>query len=238
MNLTVRITIVSCLIGPLAPAANAQLLRTVALSDVRPSELPAGVPFDGLGFPVLNNSGQVAFTGMNSLQRPNTIWLEDSGQLRLVAYEGQQVPGAADGVRWAPFASVNLHLNSAGQLLFNETLQGTGLSSPFRPSGLWLYESGAIREIARAGMVPPGTPNGERLVGTNFFVGSNLNSAGEVVFVDSLSDGVTVPPAASGIWVDKLGTLSPIAVTGDQAPGLPNGVTFTQFNLARSIRFG
>ena len=85
---------------------------------------------------MLNNSGNVAFTGTNSLEASNTVWLEESCELRLVAYDGQQVPGAADGVQWLRRPGYpNLHLNAAGQLLFNLGLQGAGITSPLAPLG-------------------------------------------------------------------------------------------------------
>ena len=50
LRLSVRVTLASNLIWPIVPAANAQLLRTVALSDVRPSELPAVFRFEASEF--------------------------------------------------------------------------------------------------------------------------------------------------------------------------------------------
>ncbi len=86
---------------------------------------PSGVNFSSLinGEPVLNNAGQTAFktniigSGVDATNDTG-IWSGGSGNLALVAREGDHAPGTPSGVSNGDFNGTSLVLNDAGQIAF------------------------------------------------------------------------------------------------------------------------
>jgi hypothetical protein len=99
--------------------AHAATIRTVALSGQQAPGAPDGVTFGpdfnsiAFGIPVLNDDGQTAFVANlsgNGVDFANDqgIWSEGSGNLALVAREGEQAPGAQIGTYWSfAFLKIN-----------------------------------------------------------------------------------------------------------------------------------
>ena len=71
--------------------------------------------------------------------------------------------------------------------------------------------------MARSGTQAPGTPSGVTFRDIFF---NSLNNAGQTAFLANLTDG------RAGIWSEGSGSLAPVALTGEHAPGTPSGVSF------------
>lgn len=113
-----------------------------------------GVNFSGFGGPLLNASGQTAFSASLTGAGVNTandvgIYSEGSGVLSQVAREGGQVPGEAIGVNFRSFDFFSLALNASGQTAFSAELDGPGVFSG-NNSGIYATDlEGQLVEIAR-----------------------------------------------------------------------------------------
>jgi hypothetical protein len=160
----------------------------------------------------------------------------DAAELRTVALTGQSAPGTAAGATFETFGSL-LHpqfrygyggavLNDAGHVAFRANLTGDGVDSTSH-QGVWSEGSGSLSLVARTGSQAPGAP-----AGVNFAMEPALelffpvlNDAGKTAFYGALTDG------GLGLWSEGFGSLAAVARSGAQAPGTPEGVTFTFSNL-------
>ena len=162
---------------------------------------------------VFNDAGQTAFTTFLAGDNVNSsndcaIFSQGSGSLQLIAREGDQVPGAEDGLRFGNFQLLNLEFNAAGQIAFRAfvTTDGACFDSAIFATDL----DGQLIEIVRGGDVIDVnddplvedlrtvdglgfasngggfTPNG----GNNNGVSSrSLNDRGQLAFAASFTDG-------------------------------------------------
>jgi hypothetical protein len=217
--------------------------HTVALTGQQAPGTPNGAVFgfDGplstFGAPLLNNAGQVAFTaslleGAGGVTNTNRLglWLGGAGSLGMVARTGDQAPGTPIGAVYSAFPTLNL--NDAGQMAFAALLQtGSGSVDQDNDEGIWSNGSGSLQMIARSGNQAQGLPSG--VVYESFFpgLGLSLNNAGQVAFKTILrpfqNGGVTFDNW-EGLWSEGSGNLELVARQGDQAPGMPPGVTFSE----------
>jgi hypothetical protein len=165
-----------------------------------------------------------------------------AAELRTVALTGQSAPGTAGGVTYESFGSY-LHpqyfygyggavLNDAGQVAFRANLAGDGVDST-NNQGVWSEGSGNLAVVARTGSQAPGAP-----AGVNFSTEPALelffpafNDAGQTAFYGATTDG------GLGLWSEGSGSLAAVARSGEQAPGTPDGVTFT-FNQLYQVLDG
>lgn len=86
------------------------------------------------------------------------------------------------------------------------------------------------RTVALSSTVAPGTSDGANF---SSFSAPVLNDLGELAFLGSLG-GVNVHDTNNtGIWNEKVGTgLALVAREGNQAPGTPSGVTFSELSVS------
>jgi hypothetical protein len=193
--------------------ARAADIRTVVLS---------GPPYPGASVglyspPALNDADQTAF-------ETGGLWSEGSGALAQVV-----VPRGI-------FPNPPL-LNNAGQVAFV-----TGSGEVYDTSAdIWSQGHGSLALVARKGSRAPGTPNG-RLFGSLGFpwyswtnAGRPLiafNDAGHTAFWARLTFSGANPNGnnGEGIWSDRSGSLQPVAVSGNPAPGAPPGANFGQMD--------
>lgn len=209
------------LLGGLSPANATVDYRTVALSDHEAPGTSAGVTFGNFSSPSINSSGQVAFWSTlegTSVDGTNEtgIWSEGSGSLQLVARQGDQAPGTGNGVVFSGFETPVL--NDAGQTAFMSFLTGNHVDFT-NNNGVWSEGGGSLGLVARRGDPAPGTP-----AGTNWgFIDEfpNFNAAGLTVFQAGLVGG------GNGIWKHTANSPTPIALSGDAAPGAAPGTTFS-----------
>jgi hypothetical protein len=129
-----------------------------------------------------------------------------AADVRVVATTDNTVPGIP-GVNFSSFGYVNL--NAAGRVAFTASYSGG--------TGVFSDGSGTLSSIARTGQPAPATAATFSSFTTYPFTGPLLTAGGEVAFIGNYSGG-------AGLYQSSGGTLNPIAVTGQAAPG---GGTFT-----------
>ncbi len=115
-------------------------------------------------------------------------------------------------------------MNDAGYIAFEAVLASrAGGVSAANNSGIWAQNgAGAIELIARTGSVAPG--------GGRFLALGNpvYNNNEAVAFIGTLAGGNSTND--TGVWSSSGGSLALVARAASQAPGYPNGVTFTAFS--------
>jgi hypothetical protein len=195
-----------------------------------------GVVYAALGFPMLNNTGRVAFNATASgtgITTSNDQFLATgaSGQVTVLRREGTHAPGLATGIVFAdagPFS-----LADSGDVAFYSTLSGTGVNGTNRTS-LWIGSAAAnVRLAVRAGITAPGT--GGAILGN---VGPSvvINSLGTLAFPATLGGAGVTTENDSAVYVrSATGAIRLVAREGDPAPGIsgPDGVfaSFSAFQI-------
>ena len=203
-----------------------------------------GAVFDSFYFigPAINASGEVHFSatlsgaGVTSAN-DSGAWLGDAGGLTKLARTGDTAPGTTGIYKEIVFAGP---INASGQTLIRAQLlaadaDGDGIED----EGIWRGSSAGTQLVVREGDSASGA------FGTFHFnnVGSgvaSLSDTGEAIF-NAIYDmhvqgGSTTPIGA--IWRGSPGSLSPVAIKGDQVSGQPAGVTFSVFDSPVVNRLG
>ena len=182
----------------------------------------AGVVFDGLSSPIINDAGDTIFrasldgTGVDATNDVG-IWKDPSGtSLELVVRKGDQAVGTQAGVTFElDFNTTNsLSLNDAGQIAFLSALGGTGVDST-NDRGIFAEDlDGNLQLIAREGdlleVFDDQQNSSFRTIDTLLFTDnltnsgnsdgrpSSFNDLGQLVFFASFTDGT------EGIFVSNL----------------------------------
>lgn len=239
-TISIAIAMVLAVCMPVSDSRAALNYQTVALSGQRAPGTPVDVVFGSsdflstFGFPSINDAGKISFrafleTGPGGVTNDNNrgLWFEDSGVLNLLAREGEQAVGMPAGVNYG--GAFQPLLNRAGQTAFSGDLQiGSGGITINNNSGLWVESSGSLELIVRGGAQAPGTPPGvtfDNVIGGVYFNDSGQIALATILSFDS-SLGVTFDNW-QGIWVRRATELELVARQGNQAPGLPVGVNFS-----------
>jgi hypothetical protein len=155
------------------------------------------------------------------------LWSNSAGPLALVAIDGSQAPGTANVVYFEQFYEEGMATNGTGNVAFAASLAGNGVVDLQNDSGIWSNRSGSIAIVTRAGDPAPGAPNGSKF---GFFSGPVLSDSGRVAFI---ADTFRCCSQERGVWFQDSGALTPLALTEQQAPGLPDGVLFS--NISRNV---
>jgi hypothetical protein len=134
--------------------------------------------------PKINALGQVLFA--NELEnasstQDDTLWVASGGQLRLVAREGGQAPGAAAGVTLSDNSFQFPVINDRGLVAFSGGLQGAGVTG-FNDTGIWLDREGQTELVIREGDQIPDLPSGS-VLGHVFAQRLMLNAYGQLAFL-------------------------------------------------------
>ncbi len=184
---------------------------------------PAGVSFERLDGPSLNNTGRIVFagslsgTGVDSSNRKG-VWSDGPGILTLIARTGAPAPGTPAGVSFSILSTPRI--NGAGQVAFHSALTGSGVISG-NSRGIWSEGPGVLTLIARTGNPAPGVPAGVTFGGFNDTTA--FNGAGRVAFFAYLSGSSVSESNDESIWIEGPGGLLQIVIReGEQiavAPG-------------------
>jgi hypothetical protein len=211
-------------------------LEMIAGSGTPPTGAPATTnDFIMFAYPVLDHTGKSYFWSMSQgpgLNPSNNIgvWAGKTGSLSVVLKGTSPAPGLPPGVLFkdgtsAPFTAVNEN----GAIAFFGYLQGAGVNAT-NSEALWAGAPNSLELLARSGDPAPGISPG--YVFSAFEADIRINSTGETVFIASMHDPANNPTVwKQGIWVDRLGSTSPVAVTGEQAPGTVVGTTLNGFDF-------
>lgn len=212
-------------------------IRTVALENGPfPGSNSGGVFrgfFSTFGFRSLslNNKGHVAFSasifdndrpgGRNS---ESAIFTGNSvGDLELITREGIEIPGQS-GVAHGYGNDVfeNIQLNDEGDLTFFSTLSGDGIN-PNGVYGLFRSQVDGVKTIARSQMPIPSDSGhaGSFLLGSDY-LRLKQSQGDHTSFISFLRGSNTL-----GLWTaDADNELTLVAISGDQVPGLEQGVFY------------
>lgn len=197
----------------------------------------SGVTFSSFGsgaigsgtWPAFNDDGKTAFAATLAgpgvgISNSQGIWSEASGSLSLVVRGGNGAPGTEPGVTFHSSFSDPI-INNRGDVLFQDLLQGPGVSSS-NNSGLWLADAGGtVGLVARKGSSAPTMPAGVNW--GDFDVGSlRLGGSGAATFSSSLSGPSIDASNNSSAWLFAGDQFHLIAREGDPATGLEAGVLF------------
>ncbi len=179
--------------------------------DVAPGA--GGGRFGNLVAPVINNAGQIAFTGSLTGSGTNDtnnsgVW-SDTGVLKLVAREGSQAPGTSNGQKFSAIAPPVI--NSDGQIAFRALLTGANVNFN-NDFGIWSEGGGDLALVAREGNPAPGADSGQRF---GVLRSPVFNGNGHTAFLSSIS-GVNINSTNdAGIWSNAMGQLSLVIREGD-----------------------
>jgi hypothetical protein len=204
-------------------------LHAILLGGRRAPGTPDGVWFASCYAQASTAKSSSAVAALASLGGPGVdstndrgIWLTSGGALTLVARGGDHAPGTEDGVVFDSASLRSFRLNTSGDVAFNASVKGPGVSN----AGVWRSDEGTLSLLARTGSAAPDTPTGTTFTG---FFQPELDNVGRVAFRATVG-GVGVDTSnSSGIWSEANGTLRLLARTGEQAPGAPAQTTFSSF---------
>lgn len=143
--------------------------------------------------------------------------------MRTVALTGQAAPDTPPGVVFNSMQDPAF--DASGRVVFDGRLDGPGITIE-NGGGLWGETEAGLQRLLRWGDQAPGTP-----AGVGFYASSRpvRNSSGRVGFLSLLIGPGIDNTNISCIFSDSAGGLALIARRGAQAPGVPMGVTFSQF---------
>ena len=188
------------------PVAANNGLRTVAPTGGAAPSTGAGVSFNTFAnidaAPVLNNSGQAAFTrhlsGTGGFANDSGIWSEGGGSgLAPVAREGTIAPGTTVG--FGDFYGDQILMNGTGKTAVYaglDTSQSGVNSTNFR--GIWSEGHGSgLAFIARSGNPAPGTSSG---ISTTTLLISCSIIAGKRLLTAHWRDRQSSDPIIRGVW--------------------------------------
>ena len=170
------------------------------------------VVFNDFNFPIpLNSLGQTAFLSSfldlgGNLDNRRGIFSGGSGSLSLIAREGDEAPGDADGAMFTNFGFPVF--NDSGHTAFVGFLFGPEVD--FNTGAIYSDASGSLVEIARENTPVPGAGS----VVFDSFSRPVLNTSGQIAFASSVTgSGYSF---SNGIYATDLdGQLVEIARTGE-----------------------
>ena len=214
------------------------------------SGLPGGVnavraslvlPGAGSFGPAMNDAGEVVLnmvldeqftTSVGSLENRTAIYVEQDGAYRLVADQGDPALGLPAGVEFEFVDAFGI--GAGGEVAFATSLVGPGVvpPGPFGGGGnnvaLYVDSGGNPSLVARLGDQAPGTDPGVEFFS---FSRRTIGDGGDVAFLAGLTGPGVVSENGLGLWIGDGSNTELVARTGSQAPGLPAGMVFQQFDM-------
>lgn len=181
--------------------------------------------FDAQGQSVIR--AQIAGVGVSNTNDFG-IWFGPPANVALLARNGEQAPGMAAGVTWNTGFP---RTNGAGVSVFKASLAGPGITTA-NGFGLWIGSPGAVTLLVRSGDPAPGTPAGVIFSGPDNY---RINAAGQTVFRSGLSGPGVDDGNNFGLWSGTPGNVVLLAREGDAAPGLGDGVIYSNVDLSPGI---
>jgi hypothetical protein len=158
----------------------------------------------------LNDQGSVAFNayidGTAFQPRRGGVWAGQPGDVRLIALEGQQAPGAQPGNLFSAVGEVAM--NNRGAVAITARLTDSGSPYTWNAHGIWAAEPGGpLRLVTRIGdSLEVGPGEFRRIAGLDFLFGGGtddgrpmvFNDAGQLAFYAFFDDG------SSGIFLAQV----------------------------------
>jgi hypothetical protein len=193
-------------------------IRTIALSGQPAPGTADGVAFSGFGAGLINEDGDVAIyaglTGPGVIQtHPSnayTLYRHQDGILSQIIRSGDQALGHPAGIIYQlpnlvgmdDEGHVAIHVATAPPVLI------TG-----RRASIYSEGQGSLRLVAAVDQQAAGRPAGE-----NYYLLEDqaMNASGQLTF-NAYAGGTDT----EGLWTDRSGSVEPVIVSGDAAPGIP-----------------
>lgn len=166
-----------------------------------------------------NNLGQAAFSARSG-SGDGTLRVFRASQsigVQAIASVGQQAPGLPVGVTFRDFGDPVM--NASGQISFNASLEGPGITSANQGS-VWLYSAGVLLPVLKGGDIPNAT---QPTTTVRELMLPLLNGSGKLAFGGVVQGPLVAPINESARWtaanwVPSLqivgGTLIPISEDG------------------------
>ena len=207
----------------------------------------AGVESDvtfgvGSGGFLLNATGDEAFSA--ALRGPSIstlneqgLWAYRNGNQELIVRGGQQAPGMAVGTNF--LSTVNSSMNARAEMAFSATLTG-GDTTSANDRSIWREtETGDLQIVMRSGDPAPNMQAGFAFAGGVAPTLVGFNSAGQVAYTASLLGPGVNTDNDRGVWIkDPDGPAHLVAREGAQAPGLPLGAVYGNFQSVKMNSVG
>jgi hypothetical protein len=136
---------------------------------------PGGRMYREAQSPVINERGDIVFLG-DLTPPPATglvtgVYLHSGGQTIAVARPDDPMPGGGAFVTAGNVGGWQIHMNNAGEVVFNAALDTDDNTDDIPDTGLYVWSHGSLRLVARTGTVIPG-------VGTIAHLGMNVATVG------------------------------------------------------------
>ena len=219
--------------------------RTLLLSGGQASGAEAGVTVGRIFGVALNDFGEAVLSadlvpvGGEAVTLNAVYSVAATSETTLIAQTGDQVPGLQDGVQHSRLSMPRL--NNAGDFLFGSLISGPWIDFGSNRAIVADVGGEGLSVVAQTGSEAPGLQAGVTFTRLGF---ATLNELGEIAFLgdvfgiqETRSGG---PAGASGrggvgesgqaIFTSRGASgLSPIAVTGDPAPGFEGKVIYRSF---------
>jgi len=207
------------------PGAVQKLIRTGDPAPIIPQVTIASVSLFLGGAHRMSASGRTAFptvlTGFGASDADDTAIFNGSvGMLQLLAREGDQAPGTADGIIYDSLLGSTPRINASGTLAFQGEVRGFDFGvRDENDEFIWSGQSANPAVVIRESNVAPGTG-----VGFADLRPPAINSGGTLAFRSGLYSGNVDDDTA--LWLTN--PLRLIAREGDTAPGT-GGASFGDF---------
>ena len=178
-----------------------------------------------------SESGRLLFSANldgNDINSDNNrvLYSFENQSFDLIAREGEPAIGFDLGIEY--LGIVGADINESGQIVFRSFLQGPGIGSfNENDEALFTDRNGKLELLLQSGITLPGTPDGVIIASLSFPI---INVNGDIVF-QSRMEVNSNDFLGSGIFLDRDGKVEFVARSQTQAPGTPDGVTFTNFGI-------
>lgn len=150
----------------------------------------------------INDSNQLAFHSSLTATGEDALWVGTPSDLRVVAHQHQQVPGAEAGVTFASFALDPILINGLGAALFEATFTGAATGG-----GLFVRQpGGAVQMLTRSDRPLPGLSGNAGNMSA-----WSINTGGEIAF------------EGTGFWRGSPGAVQLVALNGMSFDAGPKG---------------
>lgn len=178
-----------------------------------------------VGYPAINDSGQVAFMGASfgSPGHWGIYFGRGPDDLVRVIDRDDAAPGVPGFNVGAAIGDIRL--SNTGALGFTTSMETT--AGQTAGQGVWRLDEGGLALVARSGTAAPGLPG---RTFTDLEYGPHMNEAGRVLFRGYLDGPAENGPANSGLWAGTPDNVSLVAAEGQLAPGA-GGARFGDANV-------
>ncbi len=229
----------------------------IAFNNQRAPGTDDGISFKRISPPQLDAAGHVSFWA--SVMGPGVtldnnlgIWADTGTGLGLIAREGMQAPGEAEGVQIYQFQLGGHRTNTIGQTMFSAFITGPSIEPGTIKT--WIHEAGTLTQhraetdpplhtlfvelgpelVVQDGDLAPGiSPPVELMISPIDRLVTNR--AGQRLFFAFLAEPGTGTSSTTSVWLEDDAGSRLIARQGDPAPGTEPGVLFNVLGNSNSL---